>query len=447
MIYFLFSVFFNFFGTLTVPENNIVVNKNFHKSAPIVEEKKEEFKIPQEIIKKEFKKINLEIITPIKKDIKKETITKKELPIKIEPEKKEIKKIETPKTIPPQVPIMKLDGDKLKGIPALPTPEKVKGIYMTGYSLNSKKRRNELFNLIKETELNTVVVDIQDPDGNFMFPVQDEKLKNIELSKISFSREEFRGILDDLQKAEIYTIARITTFQDEGVVKAFPDLTLKYKSGKIWKNYKGFGWLDMTNQEAWEIPLKKAQESAKIGFDEIQFDYIRFPSDGIISQISYKDLGKKRKYQVMEEFFAFLNKNKSKIGVPISIDLFGANYAKYSNTGYDLSIGQRVIGAVKYFDYLSPMIYPSHYPSGHMGYKNPANFPYAVVHKSMYDGNKMIEDHTSESIKKSRPWLQAFNLGAKYDYQKIRDQIRAVDQNNASGWLLWSARNVYGQAF
>lgn len=368
---------------------------------------------------------------------------KEEIAIKEKTEEIFLEKIEE---LAPVIEIKKKSLPNSQNSP-LPTPTKVKGIYMTGYTFHSERRRNELFKLIKKTELNTVVVDIQDPHGNLMFPVEDETVKKIKTSNISISREKFRGILAELQKAGIYTIARVTTFQDEGAVRVFPELNLKNKAGYNWKNYKGIGWLDMTNKESWEIPLKKAQESAKIGFDEVQFDYIRFPSDGRISQIHYSNLGEKKKYEVLEEFFSFLHKNKSSIGVPISADLFGVTYANYTNIKRNLAIGQRLIGAVEYFDYLSPMIYPSHYANGHMGYKNPANFPYQVVNKAMVDGHNMIKKHTDEPVSKTRPWLQAFNLGAKYNYQNIRAEIKAVDQNNASGWLLWSARNVYGQAF
>jgi hypothetical protein len=180
---------------------------------------------------------------------------------------------------------------------ALSTPKTVKGIYMTGYSLSSKKKRDEIFKLLKNTELNSVVIDFQDPDGYLMFPVKDKELQKIELSEISFSRKKFRGILSELQKAGIYTIARITTFQDEGSVAAFPDLALKNKWQNDWKNYNGLGWLDMTNSDAWEIPAKKALEAAEIGFDEIQFDYVRFPSDGRLSLISYANLEEKKKVQ------------------------------------------------------------------------------------------------------------------------------------------------------
>ncbi len=331
---------------------------------------------------------------------------------------------------------------------SLPTPAKVKGIYLTGYSFAGRERRKKLVELVENSELNTLVIDFQDPDGNLMFPVQNKTLQKIPLSKFALSRAKSREILNNLQNKKIYTIARITTFQDEGAVEAFPDLVLQNKWGRPWKNYKNLSWLDMTNPEAWEIPLKKAIEAARMGFDEVQFDYVRFPTDGRLSQIEYAHLDQRKKYEVLSDFFKFIHENQRKIGVPISIDLFGITYENYSEKqiSRDFAIGQRVIDAVKYFDYLSPMIYPSHYASGYAGYKNPAKFPYQVVDKALREGHKTIKRYTDKPISKSRPWLQAFNLGAVYDYEKIRAQIRAADDNGTSGWILWNARNVYGQA-
>ncbi len=326
----------------------------------------------------------------------------------------------------------------------LSTPTQVKGIYLTGYTFSNKKKRTDLINLIKNTELNTIVIDFQDSDGGLMFPVQDPELQKIPLSTVYLSRKKFREILNKIHKEGIYTIVRITTFQDSGAVKAFPDLVLKNKRGDDWKNYKNLSWLDMTNKKSWEIPAKKALEAVKMGFDEVQFDYVRFPTDGNLKSISYYELGDKKKYEVLIDFFSFLQKQKKKLGVPISVDLFGITYANYSNISRDLMIGQRLIDAVKYFDYVSPMLYPSHYVSGYLGYKNPANFPYQVISKALYDGHNMIRRHTKQPITKTRPWLQSFNLGAIYDYGKIRAEIRAVEESGSSGWILWNARNVYG---
>lgn len=326
---------------------------------------------------------------------------------------------------------------------ALEFPEKVKGIYLTGYTFSNNKRRSELINLIKETELNSVVIDLKDPSGNFMFTPVSEKLKTWSVSPVALSRDDYQNILTDLQNENIYTIARITTFQDPIAVKTFPDLALKNKSGGVWADYKGVTWLDMTDSAVWQLVADQAREAALIGYDEVQFDYIRFPSDGNIKQIQYYNFKEDQKrYETVAEFFKYLKAELKDLSIPLSIDLFGLTYQRRSDPDYDLNIGQRLADAALYFDFISPMVYPSHYPSGFLSFSNPAAHPYEVVNKALKEGNLILETVTT-SIASTRPWLQDFDLGANYNAGMIRAQIKAVDENGASGWLLWNARNIY----
>ncbi|MEK7071972.1 MAG: putative glycoside hydrolase, partial [Patescibacteria group bacterium] len=132
----------------------------------------------------------------------------------------------------------------------------------------------------------------------------------------------------------------------------------------------------------------------------------------------------------------------SDLPIPISIDPFGLTYQRRNDPDYDLNIGQRLADAAPYFNFISPMVYPSHYPSGFLSFINPADHPYEVVSKALMEGNLILETVTT-SIASTRPWLQDFDLGADYNASMIRAQIKAADENQASGWLLWNARNVY----
>lgn len=326
---------------------------------------------------------------------------------------------------------------------ALATPQKVKGIYLTGYTFSNKKRRTDLINLVKETELNSVVIDLKDPAGKFMFLPVSEKIKDWPLSPVALSREDYQAILAELQDENIYTIARITTFQDPMAVKIFPNLALKNKVDAPWSDYKGVTWLDMTNKQVWQLITEQAREAALIGYDEVQFDYIRFPSDGNIKQIKYYNFpADQKRHEAITEFFKYLKSELRDLPIPISIDLFGLTYQRHSDPDYDLNIGQRLKDAALYFNFISPMVYPSHYPSGFLSFVSPADHPYEVVSKALREGNLILETVTT-SIASTRPWLQDFDLGANYDASMIKAQIRAADENQASGWLFWNARNVY----
>ena len=334
----------------------------------------------------------------------------------------------------------------IEGDTSLETPEKVKGIYITGYTFSRKDRIKELSDMIERTELNALIIDIKDPNGYYMFTPENERLKKLPVSKVALDNDEFRVVMDELQEKNIYTIARVLTFQDDRAARLLPEVALKNTSGTNWANWKGIQWLDMTSEEAWEIPVLKAREAIALGFDEIQFDYIRFPSDGNIRTIQYKNPPEDgKKFKTLEKFYQYLSKELEDTGVPISIDLFGLTYQVHANPEYDLGIGQRMIDAIPYFDYISPMVYPSHYPDGYLGYKNPAEFPYQVVNEAMVEGNKILASSTNPKAK-SRPYLQDFHLGATYNNSMIRAQIKACDDNNTAGWILWDPRNTYTES-
>lgn len=330
-----------------------------------------------------------------------------------------------------------------KGNMSLETPEKVKAIYITGYTFSRKSRMEEITDMIERTELNAIVIDIKDPNGYYMFTPENEKLSKLPVSKVAFDNNEFREIMANLQDKNIYTIARVLTFQDDRAARLLPDVALKNKWGGNWTNWKGIQWLDITSEEAWEIPVLKAREAISLGFDEVQFDYIRFPSDGNISAIKYKNPPEDgKKFKTLEKFYQYLSKELEETEVPISIDLFGLTYQVHTNPEYDLNIGQRLVDALPYFDYISPMVYPSHYPTGYLGFKNPASYPYAIVNEAMIEGNKIMASSTNPKAK-SRPYLQDFNLGAIYNASMIKAQIDACEKNNTAGWILWNPRNTY----
>jgi hypothetical protein len=195
-----------------------------------------------------------------------------------------------------------------------------------------------------------------------------------------------------------------------------------------------------------------AREAFYAGFDEIQFDYIRFPSDGNMSAISYPVYdGEQEKSEVISDFFRYLDKElRVRTGAKISADLFGLTMWNHEN---DLNIGQKLSPALQHFDYVSPMVYPSHYPDGFNGYGNPALYPYEVIYENLVKGQKVYETlvgdgeepgvRTLEELATVRPWLQDFDLGAVYTSQMVKAQMKATVDGGGSGWLLWNARNVY----
>lgn len=313
----------------------------------------------------------------------------------------------------------------------------VKGLYLTAYSAGNPKKIDEIIKLISTTELNAVVIDIKDYSGKILY---DSGVATVKKIKAKDNRLGDVGkLIQKLHDNGIYVIARQTVFQDPLLAEKKPEWAIRSKTGGLWRDNKGLAWVDPTRQEVWNYNLAIAKEVIALGFDEINFDYVRFPSDGNMSTVVYNTKDKKR-YEVMEEFYKFLGDNLADYPAWISLDMFGFVMEKSGED--DMRIGQRLTDAVGTVDYICPMMYPSHYPAGHLGLDNPAAFPGLVIDNGMKKGEKWFVG-TKTLV---RPWLQAFNIGAVYDVEKIRAQIDAVEKYPNAGWLLWNAANRYSAA-
>ncbi len=318
------------------------------------------------------------------------------------------------------------------------TPQAVKGIYMTSWVAGVKKMRDRVVKLIDDTEVNSVVIDVKDYSGTVAFEVYDPVLKD-EPGLVERRIIDIQDFIDELHSKNIYVIGRVAVFQDTHLVKLRPDLAVKTLDGKkVWKDRKGIPWLDAGSKEVWDRTIAIAKEAHKQGFDEINFDYIRFPSDGNMKDISYPFSKNKVKSTVLKEFFAYLHENLKDTGMKTSADLFGMTTTNYD----DLYIGQVLENALPYFDFICPMVYPSHYPTGFIGIKNPAAKPYDVVLYSMEHAYQRARTASSTQMK-LRPWLQDFNLGATYNAPMIRAQIKATYDSGLTSWLLWDPKVIY----
>ncbi len=317
---------------------------------------------------------------------------------------------------------------------AKPPKQVVKALYLTAYSAGNPKKIDEIIKLIEETELNAVVIDIKDYSGLVLYNSQVGLVKQLGLKDNRLG--DVTALIKKLHDHNIYVIARQTVFQDPELAEKRPEWAIKDKRGGLWRDRKGLAWVDATNKKIWRHNLNIAQEAIALGFDEINFDYVRFPSDGDMKNIVL-NLNGQKKYEVMRDFFTFLDQHLSKEPVWISLDFFGLTTEALGEN--DLNIGQRLVDAVDKVDYISPMMYPSHYFSGHLGFKNPAEHPAEVIEHGMKAGVTFFKDKRAGF----RPWLQAFDIGAIYDGKKIRAQIDAVEKYTEAGWLLWNAANRY----
>lgn len=319
----------------------------------------------------------------------------------------------------------------------LPTPESVKAIYMTSWVSGTPNWRAELVKFIDTTEVNSIVIDVKDYSGKVSFKTGNPIVAAIGSEEARVT--DLPEFIAELHEKNIYTVARITVFQDPVFSKVRPGEAVTDARGGLWKDKNGLTYVDPASEEFWKYIVEIARASEQVGFDELNFDYIRYPSDGPVQYMTFPKSGTGfTKADKLEEFFVYLRAHTKEFGVPISADLFGF-VTEHTN---DLNIGQVLERAAPHFDYISPMVYPSHYPPGHLGYKNPAAYPYEVVKYAMQSGATRLEQASTTPLK-LRPWLQDFDLGADYDAAMVRKQMQATYDAGLTSWMMWDPANRY----
>lgn len=319
------------------------------------------------------------------------------------------------------------------------TPEKVNAIYMSSWVASATTTREKLLKKIAGTQINTIVLDVKDPDGKIAI-----KLNVPNLSKYNSEENRIKDIVefvDSLHQQGYYVIGRISVFQDNYLTRIRPDLAMRrLDNNELWQDKKGMAWLDVSQQEVWDYAIDIAREAYAAGFDELNFDFVRFPSDGEISQIRYRnfDPTKETRVQALTKFFSYLHDHLKDIGAPTSANVFGM---ATTNTD-DLGIGQIWENIIPYVDYISPMLYPCQYPAKWQGLKRPVYNPYSVVKISLDQAVKRTEK-LGLPKEKIRPWLQDFDLGVVYTSTMIKAEHKAVYDAGLNSWLMWNSSDKY----
>jgi len=364
----------------------------------------------------------------------------------------------------------------------IPLPKQVKTIYMTACALATDSFRVDLIDLIETTEVNSIMIDIKDYSGGLSFPPPENSVWYSAWQSSKCGARDSAEFIADLHNKGIYVIGRITVFQDPYIARQRrPDLAVKRADGKtVWRDYKGLSFIDVGAREYWDEIIELTKLSYNLGFDELNYDYVRYPSDGPMRDISFPHSGAISRADNLEKFFIYLNKQVtdpelySEVrhkntgrdeAVPyLSADLFG-----FTTTNQDdLSIGQIIERAFPYFDFIAPMVYPSHYPYNHLDLGDPNNHPYLVVNHAMESAvrratatttlqvafaHERIGTSTPPQYKKAvysadnlRTWIQDFDYGGDYDAVDVRAQIKASYDAGVDSWMIWSPSNKYTRA-
>jgi hypothetical protein len=312
-------------------------------------------------------------------------------------------------------------------------PEFVHGIHLSAWVAGSINLRNRFEQLLSRDKLNTIVIAIKEYQGELYIPnVELTKKYNIPVRPIP----NLEKYLFHLKSKGVYPIARIVVFKDNFLARNNPHLAVKNPDGSVWKDYKGNSWADPYNKEVWKYNIEIAKKAVELGFEEIQFDYIRFPSDGNTKLCRYSEIhNSTTATNALINFLSYAKEELAKYAVPISIDVFGLT----PSVGHDMGIGQRFVKLVSVCDYISPMMYPSHYAKGEYGLSDPNKFPYKTIYRGVSDAKKLLKEESY----KLRPYLQDFSLGYKYGYDEVKAQIVACYDNGIFDWLLWDPKCKY----
>lgn len=325
-----------------------------------------------------------------------------------------------------------------------PDAPKVKGLYMTGPT-TSVSRFNTLIQLINDTELNAVVLDIKEDKGYITYEPFDPELR--EYGNYQKMIPDIQHVMRTFVENDIYPIARIVVFKDTVLAKQRPDLSFLREDGTVWDNGKPKNPESFVNpymKEVWDYNINVAKEAASLGFREIQFDYVRFPEgfEHRADELIY-ETDERSRVEVVTDFVKYAREQLNPLGVRVSVDIFGYAASVPAAEG----IGQDFNKISTYVDVISPMVYPSHYTNGWFDQRVPDKAPYETIYGAMMDTHTKLEE-IKEVKPIIRPWIQDFTATwlpeyIRYDVAEIEAQIQALHDTGIEEFLLWNAGNVY----
>jgi len=334
-------------------------------------------------------------------------------------------------------------------VSALPkkSPVKVKGIYISGYMAGSEGFQ-AILDKIEGTEINAVVIDVKNDDGRITFAMDGAPtVKEIGAEKKYI--QDMPAMMAQLKAKGIYTIARVVAFRDPYLAEQKPEWSLKNKDGSLHRDNKGLAWVNPYRTEVWDYLVEVGEAASRAGFDEVQFDYIRFATDSSMKQVVFdEDETKGRsKTDIITEFIQYAYGKLSARNITVSADVFGTIIG--SNVDAQ-AVGQVYSDMANHLDYICPMIYPSHYGDGNFGIDHPDTEPYKTIRAALKLSKSDLEKTRGESGNQAvvRPWLQDFTASyldhhISYGKKEVREQIQAVYDAGYDEWILWSASNRY----
>jgi hypothetical protein len=310
-----------------------------------------------------------------------------------------------------------------------PYPTEMRGVHVTMALASLKGKFDEYLDLTREG-LNTIELDIKDENGEVGFKVAVPLARKIGSAHTYYDAAE---IVDRVRAKGVYLVGRLVVFEDPILASKRPALAIRTADGGVWRNSAGLGWSNPYDKRVWKYNVDIAVEAAKIGFDEIQFDYIRFPTDGDLEVAVYPGKRAEKRVATLSSFLEYARSRLEPLGARISIDVFGLSATR------NMGLGQIPRKLARHLDAIYPMVYPSHYGPGELGLADPNAQPGRTVALSLRDFAVQLSGLKTRIV----PWLQDFSLGREYSLEDVRLQILAARDASSEGYLLWNPAGVY----
>jgi hypothetical protein len=311
-----------------------------------------------------------------------------------------------------------------------PYPAEIRGVHVTMALASVPGKIDEYLSLTKHG-LNTLELDVKDENGEVGF-----RKPKVALAREVDAAKDYYDPVEVAQKAHaagVYLIGRIVCFEDPTLTQAAPDYAIRTTSGGVWTTVAGLGWANPYDKRVWDYNVQLGIAAAKAGFDEIQFDYVRFPTDGDLSAAVFPRKTKGSKTAVITSFAKYAGERLKPLGVRVSADVFGLSATR------NMGIGQRPKQLGQYLDTIYPMVYPSHFGPGEYNLPDPNAQPGRTVGLALRDFDRQLTGLDTRLV----PWLQDFSLGRTYRLADVQDQIEAARDAGAEGYLLWNAAGLY----
>jgi hypothetical protein len=307
-------------------------------------------------------------------------------------------------------------------------PDEIRGVHVT---MGLASLPGKIAEYLALPGLNALELDVKDENGRVGFVPSSVPLARSTGAAATYYNP--KRVARQVHARGVYLIGRIVTFEDPVLSEQRPDLAIRTSSGSIWRNNAGLGWTNPYDRRVWRYNVDLAVAAVQAGFDEIQFDYVRFPSDGDLSLIRYPGKHPQPMRWTIPAFVQYAGKRLHPLGARVSVDVFGLSATR------DLGIGQLPRRVSQYADAVYPMVYPSHYNAGEYGIADPNDAPGETVSRSLQDFARALEGRKTRVT----PWLQDFSLGRTYTLEDVLSQVAAARGQHTGGFLLWNPEGLY----